>query len=204
MRVSNSSKTASAAIAAMAMAVGLAGAAAPAKADPLVPGVTGCGASGNKQAGGAVLGGLAGGLLGNSVSGHNRTTGTLVGAAVGAAAGSAVGCQMQHNDENRAAAAAAQAAPAPSQDDDYALANGVAPASYQQRGDGLVATRTVNLRATPDQGGRRIGVLRRNQKFQALAQVRGTNWILVGRDGVGVGYVQSYYTRSDDARYANR
>jgi hypothetical protein len=198
MRVSNSCRIAGVAVAALTAAAALAGVAAPAQAQSLIPGVTGCGASGDKQAGGAVVGALAGGLLGNSVSGHNRTTGTLVGAAVGAAAGSAVGCQMQHNDEQRAEAAAAtqnrEAAQA-YRHDEPRLASGVAPASYEERDDELIASRTVTLRAAPDVASGRVGRLHRGERFEALAQVRGANWVLVGRDGVGVGYVQDYYTR---------
>jgi uncharacterized protein YgiM (DUF1202 family) len=194
-------KMAGAALAAALAAGTLAGAAAPASAATLIPGVTGCGASGVKQERGALLGALAGGLLGNSVSGHNRATGTVVGAAAGAAAGSAVGCQMQHNSQDRAA----------SQDygartyrqGGYELYSGVAPASYKRVGQTLVATSTVNLRSAPSQGGGRVGQLRRGERFEALARVRGTDWILVGRGGVGVGYVNGAYVRSDGARYAS-
>lgn len=201
-------RTQKAAVAAAAL-LATAGVAAPslAQSDPLIPGVTGCGAAGNKQAGGAIVGALAGGLLGNSVSGHNRTTGTLLGAALGGAAGSAVGCQMQHNDEQRAAQVQAVA---PSQTatrggpDDYELANGIARSSYEERDDTLVATRPVTLHASPATRGRAVGKLRRGQRFDALAQVRGTDWILVGRDGVGVGYVQSAYTGPDRDSYAGR
>ena len=168
----------------------------------LIPGVTGCSADGGKQAGGAVMGALAGGLLGNSISGHHRTEGTLVGGALGAAAGSAVGCQMQKNEAQ--SAAENEAAPADA-GDDYPLARGVVPASYDEAGDRLVATRTVSLRASPDRRSRAVGQLRRGERFDAMAQVRGTNWILVGRNGEGVGYVQQTFTHPDgDQRYARR
>lgn len=207
MRTLTTRRTAGTAFAALLAAAGLTAAVSPAHADPLVPGVTGCAAPGGKQAGGAMLGAVAGGLLGNSVSGHNRTTGTLVGAAVGAAAGSAVGCQMQHNEQDRAQAAAAEPAQAQAprdyRRDGPALSRGVAPASFRRLDSSLYATATVNLRAAPDQGSRRVGKLRRGERFEALAQVRDTDWILVGRDGVGVGYVQGYYTRSDSDRYAS-
>jgi len=188
------------AAAALLAPLAAAGAVAQAQADPLIPGVTGCGAPGEKQAGGAVVGALAGGLLGNSVSGHNRTTGTLVGAAVGAAAGSAVGCQMQHNDEQRAAAAA----PRPDRGDDYELARGIAPARFDALDETLVATRTTPLRAAPDGRSARVGKLHRGERFEAMAQVHGGDWLLVGRDGVGVGYVPGAYARSDGDRYAQR
>jgi hypothetical protein len=193
--------SAGAAAAALAAMVALAGAALPAQAQTLIPGVTGCSAEGGKQAGGAVVGALAGGLLGNSLSGHNRTTGTLVGGALGAAAGSAVGCQMQKNEAQSAAENEAASAPADA-GDDYPLARGVVPASYDEAGDRLVATRTVSLRASPDRHSHAVGQLRRGERFDDMAQVRGTNWILVGRDGVGVGYVQDTFTRPDGQRYA--
>jgi hypothetical protein len=206
-------------VAAAALALATLGAAAPALAqsDPLIPGVTGCGASGNKQAGGAVLGALAGGLLGNSVSGHNRTTGTLLGAAVGGAAGSAVGCQMQHNEQDRTAQAQPSYAPqadrqeAPQEAaqtysrDGYELSNKITPASYEDiDDDALVATRVLTMRAAPANDGVRVGKLRRGERFDVLAKVRGGDWVLVGRDGVGVGYVQKAYTRPDSQRLAGR
>ncbi len=202
MRISKTHKAA--AVAVLLAAAGLTAAAAPAQAETLVPGVTGCGASGVKQERGALIGAIAGGLLGNSVSGHNRTTGTVVGAAAGAAAGSAIGCQMQHNDEQRAAYGDGRYGAATYRHDGYELANGVAPASYQQMGGGFFATKAVNLRAAPDAGSPRVGKLRRGEHFQALAQVRGSDWILVGRGGVGVGYVHGAFTRPEGERYADR
>lgn len=193
-----------AAFAVLVTTAGLAGTGA-AQADPMIPGVTGCAAPGGKQAGGAMIGAVAGGLLGNSVSGHNRTTGTLLGAAVGAAAGSAVGCQMQHNEQDRAAAAAnaGEAGPQTYRRDGYEISSGVASASYQKLGGARIAAKTVNLRAAPDAKSERVGKLLRGDRFEALAQVRGTDWILVGRDGVGVGYVQGFYTRPAGERYAS-
>lgn len=195
-------KSAGAALAALMATAALAGAAVPAQAESLIPGVTGCGASGVKQERGALLGAIAGGLLGNSVSGHNRTTGTLLGAAVGGAAGSAVGCQMQHSDQQRAAYTDGYGERTYRQGG-YELYSGVAPASYQRIGQTLVATETVNLRTAPSQGAGRVGQLRRGERFQALAQVRGTDWILVGRGGVGVGYVHGAYAQAEGYRYAS-
>jgi outer membrane lipoprotein SlyB len=191
------------AVAAAAMA-GSVLAVIPAQAQTLVPGVTGCSASGNKQVMGAGLGAVAGGLLGNSIAGHNRTTGTLLGAAAGAAAGSAVGCQMQKGDAQRAAAANEQGDAARTYSHQgYQLESGVEPANYQRLGQTLVATSTVNLRAAPNSGSPRMGGLRRGERFEAMAQVRGGEWILVGRDGVGIGYVNGAYVRSEGARYAS-
>jgi hypothetical protein len=203
MRKLTTHRAAASVLAVLVATAGLTAGAA-AQADPLIPGVTGCAAPGGKQAGGAMLGAVAGGLLGNSVSGHNRTTGTLVGAAVGAAAGSAVGCQMQHNEEDRAVAADdAGAAPPTYRREGYELSNGVAPASYRKLGGAMMAGKTVNLRAAPDQNSQRVGKLHRGERFEALAQVKGSDWILVGRDGIGVGYVQGAYTRPAAERYAS-
>ena len=69
----------------------------------------------------------------------------------------------------------------------------------------LTAVRPFVEKARPPATrGRAVGKLRRGERFDALAQVRGTDWILVGRDGIGVGYVQSAYTRADRDRYAGR
>jgi len=202
MRTLKIQNLAGAALAAAMATATFAGAAAPAQAASLIPGVTSCGASGVNQERGALLGALAGGLLGNSISGHNRTTGTLVGVAAGAAAGSAVGCQMQHNSQDRAAYSENYGARTYRQGG-YELYSGVAPASYQRVGQTLVATSTVNLRSAPSQGGARVGQLRRGERFEALAQVRGSEWILVGRGGVGIGYVHGAYVRSEGYRYAS-
>jgi hypothetical protein len=81
----------------------------------------------------------------------------------------------------------------------------VATADYDEGGDRLVATKSVSLRASPDRHARAVGQLRRGERFDAMAQVRGTNWILVGRNGEGVGYVQQTFTHPDgDQRYAVR
>ena len=202
MRNLTSSKMAAAAMAAMLSAAAVAGAAAPAQAETLIPGVTGCGASGVKQERGALIGALAGGFLGNRIADGDRGMGTLLGAVAGGAAGSAVGCQMQHNDTQRAAYGGGYEA-ATYRHGGYRLHSGVAPASYTRIGHGLVTTQTVNLRAAPSQGGARIGTLRRGERFEALAQVRGTDWILVGQDGVGMGYVSGAYVRAEGYRYAS-
>lgn len=176
--------------------------AAPVQAQPLIPGVTGCAAPGGKQAGGAVVGALLGGLLGNSVSGHNRTTGTVLGAAAGAAAGSAVGCQMQHNSADNAYAYGGDRQATTYTRGGYRLSSDIAPANYRRMGETYVATRTVNLRAAPTTGSGRVGSLRAGERFQAMANVAGTDWILVGQGGVGVGYVHGAYAEPQDYRYA--
>ncbi len=49
--------------------------------------------------------------------------------------------------------------------------------------------------ATLTTGSARVGSLRAGEGFQALARVRGSEWILVGQNGVGVGYVHGAYVR---------
>jgi uncharacterized protein YgiM (DUF1202 family) len=188
--------------AAAAVLAGALAIAAPVQAQTLIPGVTGCAAPGGKQEGGAVVGALLGGLLGNSVSGHNRTTGTVLGAAVGAAAGSAVGCQMQHNRADGAYGYGGYRQPATYTRGGYRLSSDIAPATYRRNGDTYVATRSVNLRAAPTAGSARVGALREGERFQALADVAGTDWILVGQGGVGVGYVHGAYAEPQGYRYA--
>lgn len=196
MKTSKFSKTVSgAAVAAMMAGALAAGGATTASAQSLIPGVTGCGAEGVKQERGALIGALAGGLLGNSVSGRNRTTGTVVGAAVGAAAGSAVGCQMQHNDTRRAYSSTYNRG-------GYRLSSAISPASYRRLDQTLVATSTVNLRSAPSTRAGRVGQLRSGERFEALAEVPGSDWILVGQGGVGVGYVHADYVRPIGSRYA--
>ena len=57
--------------------------------------IVNCDASGNRQATGAVIGGIAGAIVGNNVSkGKNAP---VVGALAGAAAGSYVGCKQQRD-----------------------------------------------------------------------------------------------------------
>ncbi|MEO8114934.1 MAG: SH3 domain-containing protein [Phenylobacterium sp.] len=200
MRISKISRTIAGAATAAAL---LAGGVSSAQAQSLIPGVTSCGAPGGKQQGGAIIGGLLGGLLGNSVSGHNRTTGTVLGAAAGAAAGSAVGCKMQHNDQSQTARAYEQPYRTTTYSQGgYRLSSAIRPASYRRVGETFVATTPVILRSAPTTGSGRVGSLRAGERFQALAKVRGTDWILVGQDGVGVGYVHGAYAQPAGYRYA--
>ena len=54
----------------------------------------------------------------------------------------------------------------------------------------------------PTTGSTRVGQLRRGESFEALAEVRGSDWILVGQDGVGVGYVNNAFVEPEGRRYA--
>ncbi|WP_374471567.1 SH3 domain-containing protein [Phenylobacterium sp.] len=161
-----------------------------------IGGVTNCSAPGGKQEVGAVLGAVVGGLVGNKVGGRHPTGETVVGAAAGAAAGSAIGCQMQKNTAREHAYGGTYTRGG------YRLSSSIAPANYSRIGDTFVATRTVNLRAAPSTGSGRVGSLRAGERFQALAEVRGTDWILVGENGVGVGYVHQAYVHPEGRRYA--
>ncbi|MFC3070428.1 SH3 domain-containing protein [Phenylobacterium soli] len=185
----------------IAAAVAVAGAAA-FTAPAAQAGVTSCSAQGGKQEAGALIGAALGGLLGNSVSGHNRTTGTVVGAAVGAAAGSAVGCQMQHQDPAQRARYDREDRFATYVSGGYRLSSQIEPARFSRMGQLSVINRDFGLRAAPDFSSRYVGKLKGGERVDAMAHVRGTDWILVGRNGVGMGYVHEDYIRPDNARYA--
>lgn len=159
-------------------------------------GVTGCSAPGGKQEAGAVIGGLVGGLIGNKVGGRHATGETIAGAAVGAAAGSAIGCEAQKDRAAKAYGASTY------KQGGYRLYDNVRPASYAKIGGLFVADAGVNLRAAPTTNSARVGRLQAGERFQALAQVRGSDWILVGRNGIGVGYVRGDFVRPAGARYA--
>jgi uncharacterized protein YgiM (DUF1202 family) len=86
--------------------------------------------------------------------------------------------------------------------DGQRLRGDVLAADYVRIGDTFVAETRVNVRAAPTADSARIDRLRAGERFQALARVRGTDWILVGRNGVGVGYVRDDYVRPAGRRYA--
>lgn len=161
-------------------------------------GVTSCSASGGKQEGGAVVGALVGGLLGHAVGGRHATGETVIGAAAGAAAGSAIGCEAQKGKANKQAAYR----PATYSSNGYRLSSDVSSAQYQKIGQPFVTNAAVNLRAAPTTNSSRVGRLQAGERFQAMAQVRNSDWILVGQNGVGVGYVRSGFVRPQSSRYA--
>jgi hypothetical protein len=165
----------------------LAGVIALGTAAPASAGVTGCSAPGGKQEVGAVLGAVVGGVIGNSVGGRHAGAETIVGAGAGAAAGSAIGCEMQKDRARTSGGTYTR--------NGYRLSSDIEPASYNRIGQTFVATSTVNLRAAPAPRSARVGSLRNGERFQAMAAVRGTDWILVGQNGVGVGYVRADLVR---------
>lgn len=171
----------------------LAGALALGGATSSSAGVTGCSASGGKQEAGAVIGALVGGVIGNQVGGRHATGETVVGAAAGAAAGSAIGCEAQKDRARRSGTYTQNG---------YRLYRNVTPASYHRIGDTFVAESGVNLRAAPNTNSARVGRLQPGERFEAMARVRGSNWILVGQGGVGVGYVRGDFVRPAGQRHA--
>lgn len=182
------------ALAAAALAAGL----ALSGATSASAGVVGCSAPGGKQEGGAVIGALVGGFIGNQVGGRNAAGETVAGAALGAAAGSAIGCEAQKDRATKQGATTYKR-------NGYRLYSNVQPASYSKIGQTFAAESGVNLRAAPTTNSSRVGRLQAGERFQALAAVRGTDWILVGRNGVGVGYVRGDFVRPIDGhRYAAR
>jgi len=150
-------------------------------------GVVGCKASGSKQEIGAVLGGLLGGLAGNQIAGKgDRGAGTAIGAVVGAGAGSAVGCGMQKSD-------AAKEVGGIYKSGGYRYAQTVQAVPLVETKGKYVARSTLNLRADASTYGQRLGSVSSGTTFQALGRTGDGKWILVGQDGVGVGYVSSAY-----------
>jgi hypothetical protein len=165
--------------------------------------VANCDAVGGKQEAGAVIGGLLGALAGNQLAKNERTLGTVAGGALGAAAGSWTGCKMQRD------AAARGERPYKGQTSGSYVAGGqrlatyVQPASFSRLGGDFYATSSLNLRAGPSTRAAKVGALARGERFQALAQANGGSWILVGQNGVGVGYVAADFIRpAGGHRYA--
>lgn len=155
-------------------------------------GVFRCDAPGSKQESGAVIGALLGGLVGNQVARNERTAGTVVGAGLGAAAGSYIGCRSQTKDDNSRGVYAR---------DGQRLANYVLPARYERTNARMIALTNVSLRAGPSTSTARVGSLQRGQTFQAAAYANDGQWVLVSRDGVGIGYVHAGYIRPVNGGY---
>lgn len=150
-------------------------------------GVVGCKASGGKQEVGALIGGLVGGLAGNQIAGKgDRGTGTAIGALVGAGAGSAVGCNMQKTRAEQAVGGVYKSG-------GYRYAQNVEAEPLVKMGHKYVARSTLNLRAAATTRAPRLGAVSSGETFQALGRTGDGKWILVGQDGVGVGYVSSAY-----------
>lgn len=175
--------------------------------------IVSCDAPGGKQAGGALIGALLGAAAGSNLAKNDRGTGTAIGAVVGAATGSYVGCKMQREGQAQSAYGYGQTyepgysqpayqQPATYSHAGYRLSGDIAPAAYVRDGGTFAARTTVNLRGAPTTAAQRVGQLRAGERFQALARVRGSDWILVGQGGVGVGYVNARYVQPTGYQYA--
>ena len=202
----NSKLIRSAAVATMAAALSV-GAASGASAQTRLSPVVGCDAPGNKQVGGALIGALLGAVAGSNLAKNDRGTGTAIGAVVGGATGSYVGCKMQRTDQAQNAYGYGPtyqpAQPATYSHSGYRLSGDISPARYVRDGGTFAASSNLNLRGAPSTSGRKVGSLRAGERFQALARVRGTDWILVGQNGVGVGYVSGRYAQPVGHQYAS-
>lgn len=177
---------------ALAASIGLTAAPVAASAQP--NGVIGCSAPGKKQEGGALLGAILGGLIGNKVASDEKAVGTVLGAGLGAAAGSAIGCQAQKSDHRNAGTYVSNG---------YRIADYVQPANFQRAGGRFIATSTVNLRSGPSTRAGKVGQLTRGETFTAMAYAKRGEWVLVSRNGVGVGYVNGSYVRPTGYQQAN-
>jgi len=164
--------------------------------------IVSCDAQGNKQVGGALIGALLGAAAGSNLAKNDRGTGTAIGAVAGAATGSYVGCKMQRDQAAQGYAQQPNYRPATYSQNGYRLNSDIAPATFQRDGGSFVANSMLNLRSAPTTNSARVGSLRAGEGFQALARVRGTDWILVGQNGVGVGYVHGAYVRPAGYQYA--
>ncbi|MCF8506783.1 MAG: SH3 domain-containing protein [Caulobacter sp.] len=172
------------ATAVLALSLAAALGAAPVAANAAPNGVTNCAASGQKQEKGAIIGALVGGLIGSKVSSNERGLGTAVGVVAGAAAGSYIGCNAQTKEAYAAGTYRSGG---------RTLAGYVQPARFERAGGQFAATTRVNLRAAPTTRARAVGMLQPGERFQALATTHGGRWVLVGRNGVGIGYVARAY-----------
>lgn len=172
------------AAAAMALSVAAAMGVAPVAAAAAESGPFACAASGQKQEKGALIGAVLGGLLGSQVSKNERAAGAVVGAGLGAAVGSYAGCNAQVKEAYAAGTYRSGG---------RTLAGYVQPARFERAGGQYAATTRVNLRAGPATSARAVGMLAPGERFQALATANGGRWVLVGKNGVGVGYVARAY-----------
>jgi surface antigen len=183
-----------------------------------IGGLFACEGSGKKQEGGALIGAAAGALVGRAVSKNEKTLGTVLGAAAGAAAGAYIGCRMQSTDQAMAQQATKRALDSgqsetwsnsrtgaagridvvsssygpPISGDTLRFERGVTVLrSYDAVGGDYTARSTANLRSGPSTTGKVVGKLSSGERVRVLGGAPNSNWLLVGRDGYGVGYVSA-------------
>jgi len=124
--------------------------------------------------------------------GSKQESGAVIGAGLGAAAGSYIGCKSQTNDANSQGVYNRGG---------QRLASYVQPARYERTNMRMTAVTNVSLRAGPSTSTSKVGVLQRGQTFQAAAYSNGGRWVLVSRNGVGIGYVHAGYVRPVNGGY---
>lgn len=184
-----------------------------------IGGLFACEGSGKKQEGGALIGAAAGALLGRAVAKNEKTLGTVVGAAAGAAAGAYIGCRMQSTDQALAQQATKRALESgrsetwsnsrtgasgridvvsssygpPIDGQNLRFERGVLQLrSYDAVGGGDYRARgAANLRSSPSTTGKVVGKLAAGDRVEVLGGAPNSNWLLVGRNGYGVGYVSA-------------
>ena len=184
-----------------------------------IGGLFACEGSGKKQEGGALIGAAAGALLGRAVAKNEKTLGTVVGAAAGAAAGAYIGCRMQSTDQalaQQATKRALESGRSESWSNSHTGASGridVVSSSYGPPIDGqnlrfergvlqlrsydavaggdYSARGAANLRSSPSTTGKVVGKLAAGERVEVLGGAPNSNWLLVGRNGYGVGYVSA-------------
>ncbi len=86
--------------------------------------------------------------------------------------------------------------------DGYRLAAYVTAAPFDAVNDRFRAQAAEPLRAAPSARAAKVGRVAGGETFHVMARVRGGDWLLVGRDGVGVGYVRADHVRPAAPRYA--
>jgi hypothetical protein len=65
-----------------------------------------------------------------------------------------------------------------------------APEGYEPVATQYIVANPVRIRSTHFMyGGNVLGELKRGERVEALAKVKGYEWIVVGRNGEGIGYV---------------
>lgn len=186
MTINRKIKIAGLSLAAAASALTLVSAPSAFAVEQRLGGVVGCDASGRKQETGAVIGALLGAAAGSNLAKNDRGTGTAIGAVVGAGAGSYVGCNMQKKDARHAVGGAYT-------QNGVRYAQSIEAEPVTRIKGKYVARSNLNLRASASTRGAKVGGVPAGQTFQALGRTGDGRWILVGQNGVGVGYVSSAY-----------
>lgn len=155
--------------------------------------ITECDAKGGKQEAGAAIGAVVGALVGSKISKNEKTLGTVGGAAAGAAAGSYIGCAQQRSEAAKGLRPYKGEIAGTYEKDGVRLANHVQAAPFGKLQGTFVAGAALNMRSAPSAAAQKVGSIAAGQAFDVLASSGG--WLLVGQDGVGVGYVASKYAR---------